>query len=238
MKKKSAITSFVLIIIFALISAFLTFFSFRIPFTNYRWNSFAGGMSFGGDISGGVCAKYSISYSGDNVNAKNLVKERIYDVLNDYYSQPNVYFEGDSTLYIEIGSDKNFADDERVENALSIIGDKTEFEISGANEEAGSIGVANIKSAYYQNLAGTDVLVVVFDKEGATLLKTISGTGVINIQLSEGNVYPNTTEQEIVDGKIYMPMVNKAGVVATLVNLTLEKEGVTLTYSETKDIAL
>ena len=235
MKKKTAITSFVLIIVFALLSAFLSFFSFRIPFTNYRWNSFVRGMNFGGDISDGICSKYSISYSGENVNAKDEMRKKVYDLLNDYYTQPNVYVEDGSNLYVEIGSEKNYANDERIENCLAYIGTKTEFEVKDSLELYDKITIANVKSAYLRQVAGTSALVIQLDDVGTELLRSISQAGMV-IQISSDNVIQSTSNDEITDGKIYINWGNRAGIVATIINLECEKSGVTLTYNETKNL--
>jgi len=237
MRKKTAIASFVLIIVFALLSAFLTFFSFRIPFSNYNWNSFVGGMNFGGDVSNGISAHYSASYSGEDVNAKTALREQIYNILNDYYCQPEVYLDGENSLYIETGSEKNYADEERIENVLSLIGTKTSFKVYDYFGTYGEILISHVKSAYYQQIAGNNALVIQLDKEGTALLKNISATGFMYIQInSSDSPISNTSGDEITDGKVYVTGGNKASIVATLINLQCEKTGVSLTYGETKNL--
>lgn len=238
MKKKTAITSLVLIIVFALISVFLTFFSFRIPFSNYNWNSFVRGMNFGGDISSGISAKYSVSYSGDDAGAKSALAKSIYGIINDYYTEPNVYLEGSDSLFVETGSEKKFEDNERIENVLSLIGTKTAFRIYDYFGTCEEISISHVKNAYLQQIAGTNSLVIQLDKEGTQRLKAISATGFMYIQVNkDDSPIANTSGNEITDGKVYITGGNRASIVATLVNLQCEKTGVSLSYLETKNLS-
>lgn len=237
MKKKTAIISFTFIIIFALLSAFLTFFSFKIPFSTSNWNSFVGGMNFGGDVSDGICSTYTVSYSGDDANAKTNLRKQIYEVLNKYYSEPNVYIQNDNRLFVEIGSEKNFGDDDRIENVMSLIGTKTSFKVYDYFGTSGQITIEHVKSATYEQIAGNNALVIYFDKEGTEMLKAISATGFMYIQIgASDSPIANTSSDQINDGKIYVTGGSKATIVASIINLECEKTGVSLSYVETKNL--
>lgn len=237
MKKKTAVIHFIVIILSAILLAFLTFCAFKIPFSSSNWNSFVKGMNFSGDVKSGVVSSYSISYSGDDANAKSLLRERVYETLNNYYSQPNVYIEGDNVLFVETGSENDYANEDRVENALKLIGEETTFKIYSIFDE-GQITIENMKEAYYAQIAGQNALVIQLDKTGTELLKTISKSYYMCIQLTEnGTPITNTSGEEITDGKVYVTGGTKASIISTIINLNSEKTGVKLTYTGTKNIS-
>lgn len=237
MKKKTAIINFILIIVFALIFAFLTFCSFRIPFTNSNWNSFVRGMNFSGDVKNGLIASYSISYSGDDVNAKDNVRREVYEILNDNYSQPNVYLEGENVLYIETGSNKNFTDSDKIENVLSSIGEKTTFKIYSIFG-SDTITIANVTSAYMGQIAGQNALILKFNKEGRDLLNSDAFSSYSYLQLTEdGSPIAKDSGWQVLDEKVYIYGGAKAAITSTLINLSCEKNGVTLTYNATKTLS-
>lgn len=247
MSKKSAISKLTLLIIFALIGAFLSIVCFNIPFSSTKWNSFIGGLNTGSDISGGIVATYEfklINDGDDKEIASQKVANKVYEILNKYYNEPAVYVEGDNLIKVEIGSDGDISNPERIENALSSIGGDYSFSVS--NEDASKvITIDQIKSVYYKNLAGTDTLIIEFNKSGKELLQEISsecylfGTNMnVRFTTADGDEISSVPSEEITDGKLYISGgLNKAGVIARMVGLECEKSGVYLSYKERNQIS-
>lgn len=246
MSKKSAIGKLTLIIVFALIGSFFAIACFNIPFTNTKWNSFIGGLNTGNDISNGIVASYDFELinTSEDINKKAQgATNKIYETLNKYYSEPAVFVDGKNQIKVEIGSDGDFSSDERIENVLASIGGDYSFKVAN-DDDSKVITIGQVKSIYYKNFAGTDTLIIEFNKSGKKMLEEISnecrllGTNMtITFTSAEQDSISSVPSETITDGKLYISGgLNKAGAVARIIGLECEQSGVILTYDSTKQI--
>ncbi len=108
MTKKRARVGFILLGIFTIIGIVLSFCSFNIPFTTYRYNGFANSISLGLDLSGGVSAVYEANLSEDSgtTDLNNAVEStvgRLENILfENGYTEAQVTRQGDSKICVEV----------------------------------------------------------------------------------------------------------------------------------------
>ena len=88
MKKRRAIRNFVFIGIVLLLLLILTASSFTIPFTDYKFNGFVGGLNRSVDLNGGISATYKVStadyFEGSIDDARNKAIDRINYLIAKY----------------------------------------------------------------------------------------------------------------------------------------------------------
>lgn len=148
MKKKRAIRNYVLISIFIVLSLLLTFISFPVPGTNYKFTGL-GNIHMGLELGGGVKNTYNLEvadwYEGNKLDVYNKAVDRVQYLLNLKYADAKVYLNGDDKITVEVP-------DTTINNnyLVGLIEMKSE---SGEDAEAKVTG-QDIKSVKY-TLSGT-----------------------------------------------------------------------------------
>ena len=114
MKKKKAIRNYILISLFIVLVALLSFIQFPVPYTNYNFKGFAN-LHMGIELGGGVKNTYECEvadwYDGSKEQAYNEAINRIQSLLNKKYSDARVYLNGEDEITIEVPDtyiDENF----------------------------------------------------------------------------------------------------------------------------------
>lgn len=105
MKKRSSIIKLTLIGVALVCGIILSVLSFRIPFSNYRYNSFASSIKLGLDLKGGIYAVYEADRAGvDNFASKFAgTQTRLQDLLvQKGYPEAVVTTENDNRLRVEV----------------------------------------------------------------------------------------------------------------------------------------
>lgn len=239
MTKKSALLKLITIIILAIIGIAMAVVSFNIPGTSSRWNSFVGGLNKNTEINSGLVATYNFELINDSNELESVsdnARQKIYNVLSKYYSEPVVSLVGNDKLRIQISGDISTLNQESVYYVLTGIGGEFDFKVYD-DEQTKTIDISQVKSFSYQNIGGTDTLIIRFDKEGTKVLENLTKNllqtgGNLNIKLDEENIIQSAPTSVMSDGTLYISGgYNKATVVATLINLLSLQNGVTLTYS-------
>ncbi|MBE5757355.1 MAG: hypothetical protein E7345_00275 [Clostridiales bacterium] len=239
MKKKRAIRDYVLISLFIVIIAILSFISFPVVGTNYDFKGLAN-IHLGLELGGGVKNTYELEvadwYKGDKSDAYQDAIDRVQKVLNKYYADATVYFSGDDKMTIEV-PDVSISDALLV-NHFEIKTDKTE------EAEARIVG-SDIEKATYTSNGTTYGVLIQFTDTGAEkfkeLTKEVSGTeGGGSIYICWGKDYENATSLSISSEIDYIflqgeGISTKAGGEAYAMRLESSKIGVNM-FTDLDDI--
>jgi preprotein translocase subunit SecD len=160
MKKKKAIRNYVLISLFVVIVALLSFIQFPVPFTNYNFKGLAN-LHMGLELGGGVKNTYECEvadwYDGSKNDAYNEAITRIQSLLNKKYADAKVYLNGEDTITIEVPD--TYIDDNLTVGYLEI---KSEEGENAAVELDGN----DIAKAEYMVNGSTHGVYIEFTKEG------------------------------------------------------------------------
>ena len=186
MKKKRAIRNYVLISIFIVVVAVLSFVSFPVVGTNYDFKGLAN-IHLGLELGGGVKNTYELEvadwYNGSESEAYQDTIDRVQFMLNKYYADATAYFSDDDKMTIEVP-------DNSISNSLLVNFFEIKTEAS-ATAEARITG-KDIKSAKYTSDGTTNygVLVQFTDddgevKGGATKFKELTK----EVASSGGSIY-------------------------------------------------
>ena len=122
--KKNSIMNFVAVAVLTAIGIVLSVCSFIIPFTSTTFNGFAGSISLGLDLAGGVSVVYDCSLSetsntSDLDAAIDATVARLESVIGGEYSEAIITRQGNSEIRIEVPSVTNS------DEIFSLIGDPT-----------------------------------------------------------------------------------------------------------------
>ncbi|NLC16789.1 MAG: protein translocase subunit SecD [Clostridiales bacterium] len=162
--KKRAIIKLVLASLIVATALFFALVPFDVPFTNYRYTSFAGGIKLGIDLKGGIYAVYDIA--DDEQDRTNLdarldgTVTRLHNMITGKgYMEATVSREGDTRIRVEV------PDLENPKELFEIIGEPAtlEFRIDSETVLTGD----TVKDAYaaYTNEHGY-VVQLIFDSVG------------------------------------------------------------------------
>lgn len=200
--KRRAIVKLVLVSVAVAIALFLALVPFDIPFTNYKYTSFAGGIKLGIDLKGGVYAVYDIA--DDEEDRTNLdsrldgTVSRLYSVITGKgYMEATVSREGDTRIRVEVPDLKN------PEELFEVIGEPAvlEFRIDGETVLTGD----TIENAYasYSNESGY-VVQLIFNAKGTKQFGDITTehvNKVMDIVVNDEVISSATISQAITNGK-------------------------------------
>lgn len=162
--KKRAIIKLVLVSVVVAIALFLALVPFDVPFTNYQYTSFAGGIKLGIDLKGGIYAVYDIA--DDEPDRTNLDSRldgtvmRLHKMITDKgYMEATVSREGDTRIRVEVPDLKNPKD------LFELIGEpaKLEFRIDNETVLTGD----TVKDAYAIIYENSYAVQLIFDSVGA-----------------------------------------------------------------------
>ena len=160
MKKKRAIRNYVLISIFIVIVAILSFIQFPVPYTNYQFKGLAN-LHMGLELGGGVKNTYECEvadwYKGSKEKAYNEAITRIQSLLNKKYADAKVYLNGEDEITIEVPD--TYIDDNYTIGLLEM------KSVSGADAEVKLDGRDIAKAEYMVN-GSTHGVYIEFTKEG------------------------------------------------------------------------
>ncbi len=103
-KKTSSIVKLVVILLVAVIGGVLSFCSFNIPGTFYKYNSFASSIKLGLDLKGGIYAVYEAKSDGvkDFETKLSLTQDRLTELLTEKGYDATVTTEGTTNLRVEV----------------------------------------------------------------------------------------------------------------------------------------
>ena len=179
MKKKRAIRNYVLISLFIVIVAVLSFVSFPVVGTTYDFKGLAN-IHLGLELGGGVKNTYDLEvadwYDGSDKEAYQETIDRVQSVLNKYYSDATAYFSGDDKMTIEVPD--TAISDSLLVNFFEIKKEKT------AEAEAMIIG-SDIKSAKYTSSGTNYGVLVQFTEKGTEKFKSLTK----DVSSSGGSIY-------------------------------------------------
>jgi len=185
MKKKRAIRNYVLISLFIVIVAVLSFISFPVVGTTYDFKGLAN-IHLGLELGGGVKNTYDLEvadwYDGKEEKAYQEAIDRVQFVLNKYYSDAKAYFSDNDKMTIEVPD--NAISDSLLVNFFEIKKENT------AEAEAFLTG-KDIESAKYTSSGVNYGVLVQFTKDkgdikgGATKFKELTA----DVANSGGSIY-------------------------------------------------
>ncbi|HEY8423512.1 MAG TPA: protein translocase subunit SecD [Clostridia bacterium] len=200
--KRRAIIKLTIASVVIALAMILALVPFDIPFTNYRYTSFAGGIKLGIDLKGGVYAVYDIA--DDEPDRTNLDSRldgtvtRLLRVITEKgYMEATVTREGDTRIRVEV------PDLENPKELFEIIGEPAtlEFRIDGETVLTGD----TIKDAYAGYTTENGYFVqLIFDSVGAKKFGEITSANVgknMDIVVNEQTISTATIKAAITDGK-------------------------------------
>lgn len=184
MKKTSSIVKLLLIVLIMAVVAVLATCSFRIPGTDYNYNSFASVIDLGLDLKGGVYAVYEAS-SDDTSNFAdklNDTKNSLQEMLTRRgYTEAVVVTEGDNRIRVSIPNKDNaeglFQIIGRPAGIEFVIDDTDNVVLTGddVNSATGAYGNTGNATGAYVQLDLTDAGIAKFSEAtGANVGKTMS----------------------------------------------------------------
>ena len=160
MKKKRAIRNYVLISIFIVVIALLSFIQFPVPYSNYNFEGLAN-LHMGLELGGGVKNTYECEvadwYKGSKEKAYNEAISRIQSLLNKNYADAKVYLNGEDKITIEVPD--TYIDDNYTIGLLEM------KSAEGADAEVKLDGRDIAKAEYMVN-GSTHGVYIEFTKEG------------------------------------------------------------------------
>ena len=212
MKKRRAIRNFVFIGIVLLLLLILTASSFTIPFTDYKFNGFVGGLNRSVDLNGGISATYKVStadyFEGSIDDARNKAIDRINYLIAKYYGDGRVNKVGDDKINITIA-------DTQISSNLTV--GMIEMKEKAGEPTDGELVITgqHIKKVYYKNVNNQNGVVIEFNKQGTELYRqltsklasssTSGGTMYIYINKDYDNAFTQlTVSQEDNSGLMYL----------------------------------
>ncbi|HHW90313.1 MAG TPA: protein translocase subunit SecD [Clostridiales bacterium] len=200
--KKRAIIKLVLASLIVAVALFFALVPFDVPFTNYKYTSFAGGIKLGIDLKGGIYAVYDIA--DDEPDRTNLdtrldgTVTRLHNMITSKgYMEATVSREGDTRIRVEV------PDLENPKELFEIIGEPAtlEFRIESETVLTGD----TIKDAYaaYTNEHGY-VVQLIFDSLGAKKFGEITQNNIgkaMEIVVNGQTISSPSIQSAITDGR-------------------------------------
>ncbi len=233
--KKNSIMNFVAVAVLTAIGIVLSVCSFIIPFTSTTFNGFAGSISLGLDLAGGVSVVYDCSLSetsntSDLDAAIDATVARLESVIGGEYSEAIITRQGNSEIRIEVPSVTNS------DEIFSLIGDPTPLYMTledGALDEQNDLYIsgADIENVFVSFQDSNYGVVINFTNEGKAKFSELTGNAAsgnqkIYIYLgepSEGEAWNELTcTEQITSGSTFI----SAG------------EGQSWTYDEAEEYSL
>ena len=103
-KKTSSIVKLAIVAVVVIIGALLTFCSWYVPNTYYKFNSFASSIKLGLDLKGGIYAVYEADSEGVNNFNERLTQtqNRLTDLLTEKGYDATITTEGNNKLRVEV----------------------------------------------------------------------------------------------------------------------------------------
>ena len=184
MKKKKAIRNYVLVSLFVVVLLLLSVLKFPVPFTNYNFNGFVGGMNLGLDFGGGVTATYTIEtadwYDGTMDEAVSSTIDRVQTMLDKEYADAKVYKVDDNKIRIVLP--------DTVIDSHYVVGLLEMKAVSGEESEAMVTG-RDIKECKYMYSNGTHGVYIKFTDDGAKKFEDLTGKVAAKEDGSDGSMY-------------------------------------------------
>lgn len=200
--KKRAIVKLVLTSVVIAIGLFFALIPFNVPFTNYKFLSFSGGIKLGIDLKGGIYAVYDIADDeGDRTNLDSRLDgtvSRLYTMITEKgYMESTVSREGETRIRVEVPDLKNPTE------LFELIGEpaELEFRIDGETVITGN----HVTEAYesYTNENGY-VVQLIFDSEGTQIFSEVTSAhqgDTMDIVINDEVYSSPTIEAAISNGK-------------------------------------
>lgn len=174
MKKKRAIRNIVLVSLFVVIVALLSFISFPVPGTNYTFKGFAnlhGGLELDGGVKNTFQLEVADWFDGSDSQAYRKAVDRVQELLDKHYADAKVYLSGDNEMTVEVP-------DTHINNNY-LVGFIEMKSAEGAEAEAMVTG-QDIESVEYLLNGTIHGVYIQFSEEGKEkfreLTKTVSGS--------------------------------------------------------------
>lgn len=174
MKKKRAIRNIVLVSLFVVIVALLSFISFPVPGTNYTFKGFAnlhGGLELDGGVKNTFQLEVADWFDGSDSQAYRKAVDRVQELLDKHYADAKVYLSGDNEMTVEVP-------DTHINNNY-LVGFIEMKSAEGAEAEAMVTG-QDIESVEYLLNGTIHGVYIKFSEEGKEkfreLTKTVSGS--------------------------------------------------------------
>ncbi len=179
--KRNSIENFVAVVVLTIIGLVLSFCSFMIPYTHYRYNGFFNSISLGLDLAGGVSFVYECEpkegSNGDLDASIEAAVKRLENTIGSRYSEALVTRQGSDRIRIEVPSVSN------PEDVLELIGDPQPLRMATENDpkaEARIEGtdIKDVRVSYQNDTYGVSLI---FTDEGAVkfenLTEEVAGAG-------------------------------------------------------------
>jgi preprotein translocase subunit SecD len=200
--KRRAIIKLSLFSFILAIALILSLVPFDVPWTNYKFKSFAGGIKLGIDLKGGVYAVYDIA--DDEPDRTNLDSRldgtvtRLHNMITDKgYMEATVTREGETRIRVEV------PDIENPKKLFEVIGEPAtlEFRLNGETVLTGD----TVKEAYaaYTDQDGY-VVQLVFDSVGAQKFSEITSNNIgqaLDIVVNDNVISSPTIQAAITNGR-------------------------------------
>ncbi len=212
--KKRGVKNIVILGIVLVLGLFLSFASFRIPFTVYNYNGFMNSIKLGIDLEGGVLAVYDVlpveGDIGDFDSQVDATVVRIQDLLTENgYTEATIVKEGDGVSDTKIRVE--VPDVDSPDEILDLIGTPATLEIKkteGVEAEAELTGkhIKDVYTAYQENEYG---VMIEFTNEGADIFADLTAelqpsTGSLYIYI-DGELFSSPTVQSVIaDGTTFI----------------------------------
>ncbi len=186
--KRNSIENFVAVVVLTIIGLVLSFCSFMIPYTHYRYNGFFNSISLGLDLAGGVSFVYECEpkegSNGDLNSSIEAAVKRLENTIGSHYSEALVTRQGSDRIRIEVPSVSN------PEDVLELIGDPQPLRMTTENDpkaEAQIEGtdIKDVRVSYQNDTYGVSLI---FTDEGAAKFESLTDT-VSSGGTQEGTIY-------------------------------------------------
>ena len=193
MKKKRAIRNIVLVSLFVVIVALLSFISFPVLGTNYTFKGFAnlhGGLELDGGVKNTFQLEVADWFDGSDAQAYRKAVDRVQELLDKNYADAKVYMSGENEMTVEVPDiyiNSNYL--------VGFIEMKSE---EGADAEAMVTG-QDIESVEYLLNGTTHGVYIQFSEEGKEkfreLTKTVSSSTSQTMYIYMNKDYDNAFSQ-------------------------------------------
>lgn len=177
MKKKAAKGYFITLTAIIIISFIFSFVGFPVPTTSKNFTGFLNAIPKGLDFGGGVVAVYEVEkhyYDGSTDKAMHDTVDRVSNLLNKNYKEPQVYTSGNSHITVRLpGNTIN------PNYLVGVIEFDTESDHSGHDHEhedtkAHKLNGSHVDYAKYVSTNGVPTVWIQFTKKGNEILKEMT----------------------------------------------------------------
>ncbi|MFA6860756.1 MAG: hypothetical protein WCR30_05185, partial [Clostridia bacterium] len=206
MSKKKSKIKFTILSIFLVIGLLLSFCSFDIPFSNYKYNGFVNSIKLGLDIKGGVVAVYEATTpegetETDFNQSLSATIERIQSLITDKgFTEATITKQGSDRIRVEV---PDVSDPKEI---FEMIGQPAKLEIKKVDtvEAEALLTGSNIETCHYDYIDNEYGVIINFDDEGTQIFKDLTtelagNSGSLYIYIG-GTRFSGATVKEAITG--------------------------------------